>query len=286
MSSRETVVACCQLPLTVGDVAANRAAVEAAVERVASAGADIIVLPELAASGYRIESRDELETLGEPLNGATLKHWGALAARHDVVIVGGFVERGAAGRFHNSAAIVDRTGVRASYRKVHLWDREAEWFAPGDQQPPVVKTHLGSLGLMICYDLEFPEWSRTAALRGAQLLCVPVNWPLFDRPSGERPAEIVRVQAAASSNRMYIAACDRTAFERGTDWLGGSVIVDADGFPRTPIRLDVATDIVAHIDLDQALDKSVGPRNNVHADRRPRLYGTVAADPAAPEDLP
>lgn len=278
MSARETVIACCQLPLSVGDVDGNRAAIDAAVERVASAGADIVVLPELAATGYCFESRAEVEAVAEPLDGATLTQWRALAERYDVVIVGGFVERGAAGQFHNSAAVVDRRGVLASYRKVHLWDREPEWFTAGDQPPPVVDTRFGRLGLMICYDLEFPEWTRIAALREAQVLCAPVNWPLFERAPGERPPEIVRVQAAAASNRMYIAACDRTASERGTDWLGGSVIVDPDGFPLAPIQLGVETVSAAEVELDEALNKAIGPRNNVHADRRPELYGAVAAE--------
>lgn len=284
MRSREAVIACCQLPLSVGDIEGNRAAIEAAVDRVASAGADIVVLPELAASGYRIESHEELDAVGERIDGASLTHWHTLAERHDVVIVGGFVERGEAGRFHNSAAVVDRSGTLASYRKVHLWDREPEWFTPGGRQPPVVETRFGNLGLMICYDLEFPEWTRIAALRGAQLLCAPVNWPVFDRPPGERPSEVVRVQAAASSNRMFIAACDRTASERGTDWLGGSIIVDPDGFPLTSIQPGVTTDMTTLVDLDQALDKSIGPRNDAHKDRRPRLYGSLADAGAVTEE--
>ena len=276
---REAVVACCQLPLSVGDIKGNRSAIEAAVNRVASAGADIVVLPELAASGYRIESHHELDAAGERIDGATMTHWHSLAERHGIVIIGGFVERSDGGRFHNSAAIVDSTGPLASYRKAHLWDREPEWFTPGDCQPPVVETRFGKLGLMICFDLEFPEWTRAAALHGAQLLCAPVNWPLFGRPPGERPIEIVNVQAAASANRMYIAACDRTAPERGTNWLGGSVICDPDGFPLTQIRLGVTTDLAARVDLDQAREKSLGVRNNVHGDRRPELYGAVTGGP-------
>ena len=92
-------------------------------------------------------------------------------------------------------------------------------------------TKFGRIGMLICYDLEIPEWVRMPALDGAQLLCAPVNWPAFPRPDGERPAEVVRVQADAAVNRMFIAACDRTGQERGVDWVGGSVIVDADGWP-------------------------------------------------------
>ena len=89
----------------------------------------------------------------------------------------------------------------------------------------------GRIGVMICYDLEFPEWVRAVALAGADLLCAPVNWPLLPRPDGERPTEMVRALAGAGMNRMPIAVCDRAGVERGQDWIGGSVIIDADGYP-------------------------------------------------------
>ncbi len=130
---------------------------------------------------------------------------------------------------------------------------------------------------MICYDLEFPEWVRLPALDGAQLLCAPVNWPAFPRPDGERPAEIVRVQADAAVNRISIAACDRTGEERVVEWVGGSVIVDADGWPLACAAPAAdPTIIAAECRLDAALDKAISPISNVHADRRPELYGRLA----------
>jgi 5-aminopentanamidase len=136
---------------------------------------------------------------------------------------------------------------------------------------------------MICYDLEFPEWVRLPALDGAQLLCAPANWPAFPRPDGERPAEIVRVQADAAVNRMFIAACDRTGEERGVAWVGGSVIVAAEGWPLAEATMTAGPiTIAARCQLDSALDKTIGPRNDVHADRRPALYHRVTEE-AAPQ---
>ena len=130
---------------------------------------------------------------------------------------------------------------------------------------------------MIYYDLEFPEWVRLPALDGAQLLCAPVNWPAFPRPDGERPAEIVRVQADAAVNRMFIAACDRTGEERGVEWVGGSVIVDADGWPLACATPSAGPAIIAaECQLDHALDKAISPISNVHADRRTELYARLA----------
>lgn len=272
MAGRRVVVACCQVPLSIEDPAGNRRLLTDAVERAASDGANIVVLPELASTGYRFERPRELEAVAERADGETIREWHRLASEHDLVIVGGFVEAGQDGVFHNSAAVVDASGLRAIYRKAHLWDRESEWFASGADAPAVVDTRFGRIGVVICYDLEFPEWVRMAALAGTDILCAPVNWPLFPRPNGERPAEVVKVQADAAVNRIYIAACDRAGTERGTQWLGGSVIVDADGFPLTELCLGAVGTIMAAIDVAEASDKSIGDRNNVFGDRRPELY--------------
>ena len=211
-----TVVACCQLAPVLGDPAANRELAADAVARAVQRGARVVVLPELVSSGYVFESQAEARASAEAADGATVALWARLAADHEIVIVGGFCEL-AGGELFNSAALVDPGGLRCVYRKAHLWDAERFWFTPGSAAPPVVPTRFGRIGVMICYDLEFPEWVRLPALDGAQLLCAPVNWPAFPRPAGERPAEIVRVQADAAVNRMFIAACDRTGPERGAD---------------------------------------------------------------------
>lgn len=272
MVSRDVTVACCQVPLSVAEPAGNRRVLSAAISRAAADGAEIVVLPELAASGYMFESMAELEAVAEDRNGSTLRQWCDLAAEHGVVIVGGFVEAGQGGHFHNSAAIVDESGVRAIYRKVHLWDHEREWFTPGEAAPPVVATRFGRIGVVICYDLEFPEWVRIVALSGAEILCAPTNWPLYPIPQGEKPAEIVKVQADAGVNRIYLAVCDRTRAERGAEWIGGSAIVDPNGFFRTELRLGEEAIISARIDMAEASSKAVGNHNDVFLDRRPDLY--------------
>ncbi|MFI5943210.1 nitrilase family protein [Streptomyces uncialis] len=278
---RPVTVACCQLALQVGRVEENRARIRAAVEDAAAQGAGIVVLPELANCGYVFEDAAELHALAEPLDGPTVREWTELAARLRLVIAGGFAERGDDGRTYNSAVLVDETGPRAAYRKAHLWNGEKTWgFTPGSQRPPVVDTRHGRIGLMVCYDLEFPEWVRLAALDGADLLCGPVNWPLYPRPEGERPGEIVRVQADAAVNRMFVAVADRVGTERGQDWLGGSTVVDADGYPVTASRLGQEAVLTATVDLAQARDKSISEHNDVHQDRRPTLYAHPGSDPS------
>jgi len=273
-----TVVACCQLAPVFGDPAANRELAAGAVTGAVDRGSRVVVLPELISSGYVFQSQAEARACAETADGPTVTLWARLAADRQIVIVGGFCETDG-GELFNSAALVDPGGLRCVYRKAHLWDSESLWFTPGSAAPPVVATRFGQIGVMICYDLEFPEWVRLPALDGAQLLCAPTNWPAFPRPGGERPAEIVRVQADAAVNRMLIAACDRTGAERGVDWVGGSVIVDADGWPLAEATGAAGpVTITAECRLASALDKATGPRNDVHADRRPGLYRRVTEE--------
>ncbi|HGY5917583.1 TPA: carbon-nitrogen hydrolase, partial [Serratia marcescens] len=94
---------------------------------------------------------------------------------------------------------------------------------------------------------------------------------LAPRPQGERPAEMVKAQANASVNRLFIAVCDRCETERGVAWIGGSVIVDADGYPLTQSLAGEGM-VLASMDIGAADDKHIGRHNHVHRDRRPMLY--------------
>jgi len=233
-----------------------------------------VVLPELVQSGYLFADHREALSLSETSEGPTLQRWGALARELNIVVVGGFCERLAGNELANSAAMIDAQGLRAVYRKAHLWDAEREIFTAGTAAPPVVETVHGRIGMLICYDLEFPEWVRLPALAGADLLCAPVNWPDGPRPLTERPAEVVRVQANVSVNRMFVAACDRHGHERGVSWVQGSVIVDADGYPLAgPAEQGGEQILLATLNLAEARNKRISERNDLHRDRRPSLYG-------------
>ncbi len=203
------VVAVCQVSLAIGEVAANREAAAAAVREAADRGARVVVLPELAPSGYVFADAGEARSLAEPAGGATVTGWAALARELRLVIVGGFAELGADGAVYNSAVLAGPAGLRAVYRKAHLWHAEQDFFALGSAAPPVVPTEYGRIAMMICYDVEFPEWVRVPALGGADLLAVPTNWPAEPVPAGERPMMAVNVQAAAFANRMFVAAACR-----------------------------------------------------------------------------
>jgi len=276
MAGNGTVIAVAQLALAVGEVEGNRKLAADAVKVAAARGARLVVLPELCDSGYVFESAAEARELATPAGDSeTLREWRALASEHDLAIAGGFCELGLDGRLYNSAAIVDGSGTRVLYRKAHLWDSEKKVFTPGDDPPPVVELPFGNIGLMICYDLEFPEWVRLAALAGADLIAAPVNWPepSWAVPSGERSVEVVAAQAAAGANGVFVAVADRCGAERGVKWVSGSVIIGRGSFPLAgPVMADHPAVLTAVCDLSRARDKRISANNDIFTDRRPELY--------------
>jgi predicted amidohydrolase len=201
--------------------------------------------------------------------------WADAVSEVDGVVVGGFCEL-EDGFVYNSVAVVDGTGVLAVYRKDHLWDREKLIFTPGSVPPPVVDTPLGRLGILICYDLEFPEMTRSLALRGAELIVVPTNWPLETWPEGEHPPEVIIAMAAAHTNHVGIACCDRSGTERGQAWNQGTSIINEQGWV---IARTAETNGTAAADLDLRLsrDKTVTDLCDAFDDRRPELYGAITA---------
>ncbi|WP_298992886.1 nitrilase-related carbon-nitrogen hydrolase [uncultured Pseudokineococcus sp.] len=274
---RGTRVAAVQVAPVLLDLAANAARSAAAITAAVLDGADVVVLPELVTSGYVLADVHEARSVAIPATSPVLAGWAeACSARPGAVVVGGFLELAEDGRLHNSAAVVDATGVRAVYRKVHLWDAERHLFSPGDAPPPVVETAHGRVAALICYDLGFPEWPRTAALAGADLIAVPTNWAAGYRPPGERPIGQVAAMGAARANHVVVACSDRTGVERGVEWSEGSAVVGAEGWV---LSEDVAGEGVAWatVDLQAVRDRRLGRHGHLWGDRRPDLYGALTA---------
>jgi predicted amidohydrolase len=263
-------IACAQLNLPVGDVPR---CIEKTCEAIASArdqGADMVVLPELASCGYPLLSSEEAGSCADE-SSVCLDRWED-AAQKKVIVVAGFCEK-AAGRVYNSCALIDRSGVRAVYRKLHLWDREKLLFAPGSDTPPVIETGVGRVAMAICYDLEFPELMRNLALHGADVLALPTATPYKPRPAGTHPMAVTLAMATARLNGIFLACCDHSGSERETAFDGGTVIVSRNGWLAAGPPKDYGEGIVvADCDLESARDKKRGERNDLFADRRPELY--------------
>jgi predicted amidohydrolase len=262
-------IACCQIDPTIGELTANAELIEAQIRLAVAAGADIVVLPELATSGYMFADADEARALALTPTDSAFANWSAAAG--DSIVIGGFCELGDDTRLYNSAVMVDGTGVIARYRKTHLWDREKLIFTPGDALPPVVKTKHGVVAVMVCYDLEFAELTRRVALDGAELIAAPVNWPLFPRPEGEHPGEVITAMSTARTNKIAVACCDRAGVERGQQWTEGTAIVDPDGWVVASAGPGAAM-AVADIDLADTHDKTLTEHVHLFDDRRVDLY--------------
>jgi len=254
--------------VVLGDVDGNLQRIRVALQAAVARGAQLIVLPELATSGYVFADRDEAAaasiTRGHP-------GWADLSSTlpTGVVAVIGYAERDA-GQVFNSAAVL--TGERriGDYRKAHLWGAEAALFERGPSAGALFDTPIGRLAVAICYDNEFPEVPRRLALAGAEVLALPVNWPLIARPDGEHPPETIQAMAAARSSRLLTVIADRSGTERGVAWTGGTAVIDEDGW--VAALPDASGSAVATLTLRSPGDKSLPPHNDLFRDRRPELY--------------
>lgn len=240
-------------------------------------GADLVVLPELASTGYSFHNRAEAYVHAEEVpGGETIATWAAFAKERNVHLAGGLVERDGM-RLYDTAVLVGPDGYIGRYRKTHLWNQEKLWFTPGDEGYPVFETAIGRIGLMVCWDVWFPEVPRLLAQQGADIICSVNNWvwtppPLFDE-SGKCMATYLTM-TAAHVNNVFIAAADRIGTERGAKFLGCSVIAGTNGWPIGEIAgPEEETVLTADIDLVSARSAPIwNDLNDLLRDRRTDLY--------------
>jgi N-carbamoylputrescine amidase len=284
--SRPVRIAVAQYEPRVGELEHNLSQAVLRATAAANQGANLIVLPELASSGYVFADEAEAQRSAEdPDDGATVRALREVCASHGCHIVAGVSERDGDCR-HNSAVLIGPSGRMATYRKLHLYYDEQSWFKPGDELP-IVDLPFGRVGMIICFDLWFPEPARALALAGAEIIAVPTNWVAsFKRTvwddRGYCQGDYVAM-ATAAQNGVVMACADRIGVERGVNFIGASIIVGADGWPVSgPASKDQEELLVADIDLDsveQARRRT--PRNHLHTDRRPDAY-RASAERAAP----
>lgn len=271
-----TRIACVQMEPVVGHKRANVEKSLALIERAAAQGAQLVVLPELANSGYMFDSREEAFELAEDVpDGPTTRAWCDIAKRLKLTLVAGIAER-AGDVLYNSAVIIGPAGYIGTFRKVHLWNEENLFFEPGDLGFPVFATPLGRIGVMICYDGWFPEGHRLLAVQGADLICIPTNWvPIPGQDARREAMANVLCMAAAHSNSVFIAAADRVGTERGQPFLGSSLIVSYTGWPVAgPASVTDEEIIHADVNLSDARRKrNWNEYNQVLRDRRTDVYG-------------
>jgi N-carbamoylputrescine amidase len=261
----------------VENLKSNALAVELRLTAAADAGAGLIVLPELATTGYVFETREEAYAHAEPVpDGPTVESFARIAAARNVYIVGCVPERDGV-TLYDTAVLVGPDGFIGKYRKTHLWNTEKLWFTPGDEGFAVYDTKIGRIGLLVCWDIWFPETARIVAQMGADIICIPTGWvwtppPLYDA-SGVCMAAYLTM-TAAHANNVFIATADRTGQERGAGFMGNSLIAGTNGWPIDRIAgPDEDTIIYADVDLTASRTAPIWNQlNDLHRDRRTDLY--------------
>ncbi|WP_326764511.1 carbon-nitrogen hydrolase family protein [Streptomyces sp. NBC_01591] len=249
-----------------GHVAENIEVLHGAARRAADAGARLLVCPELFLTGYAIGA--DVPRLAEPADGPSALAVGEIAARHGLAVLYGYPER-AGERVFNAAQLIGPDGTPlANYRKTHLFGSfEHEWFTPGEQT--VVQAELDGvrIGIMICYDVEFPENVRAHALAGTDLLLVPT--------AQMHPFQFVAeslVPVRAFENQMYVAYVNRTGPEGEFEFVGLSCLAGPDGAVRS--RAGRGKELVVG-EVDPSLLSASRAANPYLHDRRPGLYGSL-----------
>jgi predicted amidohydrolase len=229
--------------------------------------ADLIVLPELFATGYLFESAEELRGLAEDEGGESFAFLKQLSKDTGAAIVAGVAER-VGEACYNTCLLCSGGELKARYRKVHLFDREKELFAPGDL--PFTVCDLGGvrIGLMVCFDWIFPETARILALKGAQVICHPANLVLPYCPRAMITRCIENGVFAITTNRVGTEA--RAGLE--LTFIGSSQVVGPRG--EILVRADEKEEDVRVIEINPAMadDKMVTQRNHLIDDRRPGFY--------------
>jgi predicted amidohydrolase len=231
-------------------------------------GADIVVLPELCNSGYNFPSRavawSSSETVKESEFIRFLEDKCSSLGLH---VVSGFCERDGELLF-NSAVLIGPRGYIGRYRKLHLFMNEKDHFAPGNLGLPVFDLGFCRVGMLVCFDWFFPEVWRVMALQGADVICHPSNLVLPGLAQKGVPVH-------ALTNRLFVVTCNRIGSEGDLQFTGLSLIADPRGEVLAQASQQGTEVLMQGIDIAQARDKGITPRNHLFHDRRPDAYGAL-----------
>ena len=247
-----------------GDVAANAAAVRRAAREAAAGGAGLLICPECFTTGYAIGA-DRIADLAEPAGGPTGMQLRKIAEESRIAVLCGYPERDG-DTVYNSALLIDSYGaVLTNYRKTHLFaDLDRTAFAPGDRIAPVTRVGDLKVGVLLCYDVEFPEPARQLAIDGAQLIAVPTALM-----TGAAHVAQTLVPARAIENQVWVAYANRIGSEGELHYIGRSVVAGPGGEKIS--ANGEATLLFADVDPD-AVDRARTEQSYLD-DRRPGLYG-------------
>lgn len=243
-----------------GDVDANLAYVREALARAAEQSANLVVLPEMWSSGFAYKNLNELALHTQGIVDELLE----LSRKLKLVIVGSMPEPNG-DKVFNTIHVVDNGILAGVYRKIHLFSLlgEDKAFSGGDRWL-LAETSIGKIGVIICYDLRFPELSRRLALEGAQVICVPAQWP---KPRQEHWRTLLR--ARAMENQLFFVSCNACGLIGKLDFFGASMIINAKGDVMAEAG-EEQCEILAGLEMQKMIDwRAQIPCFN---DRKPECY--------------
>lgn len=267
-------VAAIQFEPEFGAIEENVSRMVALCDEAARRRCRLIVLPEMATTGYCFYDQDEIAQFVEPIPGPSTNRLAQVAMAHNCYIVFGLPEVDLqSGIFYNSAALVGPHGLVGKIRKVHPYVADNKWAKDGDLGFPVWDTELGRIGCQICMDACYPEPTRIAALKGADVVCIPTNWVDERAPAADWFTR-------AFENGVYFIAADRYGLERGVQFSGGSCVIGPNG--GLLALQDIGDGVVeAEVDLSSTQER---PFQWEHGgdklqERRPRFYRDLILNP-------
>jgi len=267
-------VAAVQMDIKILEKELNLRRILEELARARRAGAELIIFPECALTGYCFTSLDEARPMAETIPGPSTEKLAAAAQILECTVVVGLLESEGE-RIYNSAIVVGPGGLLGVHRKAHLPCLGIDWrTTPGDTPLQVFDTAHGRVGVNICFDVSFPEAARVLKLRGAQLLAIPTNWPVGSDIWAHTP------NVRATENHFHVVAANRVGEERGWRFAGHSKIVDFAGKVHAEAGEAEETILYAELDLPAADQNRVIRVPGVWeydrmAIRRPELYGPI-----------
>jgi predicted amidohydrolase len=277
-NSNQITVAGIQFDPKIGLVRENLVRILSLIDEVAAQSARLVVFPECALSGYVFDDIDEARMASERVPGPSTRAIVATCKELGVYAIVGMLED-AGDTIYNSAVLCGPEGLVGVYRKTHLPYLGVDMMTGLGPDPyRVFNTSIGRIGMLICYDLRFPEAARCLALEGADMIAVPTNWPM-----GADTAPDFVAPARAVENRVFIVAVNRAGTERGASFIGKSQIIDPSGRQLAMAQTTDETIITATFDPTLARQKRLIIEPGVFemdtvGDRRPELYHRIVQE--------
>ena len=258
-----------------GEKDANVSRITDAICSLATSQVDIAVFPECCVAGYCIESEDQRGEIEVEIDSPEFLVIQATVDATGVIAIFGFSEF-TGGEYYNTAALLQPNKEPEYYRKTHLPELGYDRFVTVGRELPVFETKFGRIGILICFDVRFPEASRVLALKGADAIFLPTNWP----NGAEISAEVLAV-ARAAENKVFMITCNRVGTEKGFKFIGRSKIID----PMGQVLASAGSGeefIVADINFELSRNKrnvTIPGKHEttVFESRRTELYGPICS---------